>query len=43
MAQMNVTQFASELGLPPGLLIEQLQAAGAERFLDSLERLATQA
>ena len=33
MAQMNVTQFASELGLPPGLLIEQLQAAGVKRVL----------
>ena len=33
MAQMNVTQFASELGLPPGLLIEQLQAAGVKRAL----------
>ena len=33
MAQINVTQFASELGLPPGLLIEQLQAAGVKRVL----------
>ncbi|HET9664176.1 MAG TPA: translation initiation factor IF-2 [Burkholderiales bacterium] len=33
MAQINVTQFASELGLPPGLLIEQLQAAGVKRAL----------
>jgi translation initiation factor IF-2 len=33
MAQINVTQFASELGLPPGLLIEQLQAAGVNRVL----------
>ena len=33
MAQINVTQFASELGLPPGLLIEQLQAAGVKKVL----------
>jgi len=33
MAQINVTQFAGELGLPPGLLIEQLQAAGVKRAL----------
>ncbi|MBI4207431.1 MAG: translation initiation factor IF-2 [Betaproteobacteria bacterium] len=33
MAQINVTQFASELGLPPGLLIEQLQAAGVKKAL----------
>ena len=28
MAQINVTQFAKELGLPIELLIEQLQTAG---------------
>ncbi|HEX6007384.1 MAG TPA: translation initiation factor IF-2 N-terminal domain-containing protein, partial [Burkholderiales bacterium] len=33
MAQINVTQFASELGLPPALLIEQLQAAGVKKAL----------
>jgi len=33
MAQINVTQFAKELGLPPELLIEQLQAAGVARAL----------
>ncbi len=33
MAQINVTQFAKELGLPPALLIEQLQAAGVKRAL----------
>jgi translation initiation factor IF-2 len=33
MAQMNVTQFASELGLPPALLLEQLQAAGISKKL----------
>jgi translation initiation factor IF-2 len=33
MAQMNLTQFAKELGLPPTLLIEQLQAAGVTRAL----------
>src|SRR3954468_498948 len=33
MAQINVTQFAKELGLPPNLLIEQLQAAGVTRAL----------
>src|SRR5512142_370834 len=34
MAQINVTQFATELGLPPALLIEQLQAAGVNKALD---------
>jgi translation initiation factor IF-2 len=34
MAQINVTQFAKELGLNPGLLIEQLQAAGVKKALD---------
>src|SRR5688572_22090630 len=33
MAQINVTQFAKELGLPPALLIEQLKAAGVSRAL----------
>src|SRR4029079_18957354 len=33
MAQINLTQFAKELGLPPTLLIEQLQAAGGTRAL----------
>jgi translation initiation factor IF-2 len=33
MAQINLTQFAKELGLPPALLIEQLQAAGVTRAL----------
>jgi len=33
MAQINVTQFATELGLPPALLIEQLQAAGVKKAL----------
>src|SRR3954471_10424778 len=33
MAQINVTEFAKELGLPPTLLIEQLQAAGVARAL----------
>ena len=31
MAQISVIQFASELGLPPALLLEQLQAAGVKR------------
>jgi translation initiation factor IF-2 len=33
MAQINVTQFAQQLGLPTALLIEQLQAAGVKRIL----------
>jgi translation initiation factor IF-2 len=33
MAQINVTEFAKELGLPPALLIEQLQAAGVKKAL----------
>ena len=33
MAQINVTQFAKELGLPLALLIEQLQAAGVKKAL----------
>jgi len=33
MAQINVTQFAQQLGLPTALLIEQLQAAGVRRIL----------
>ena len=35
MAQINVIQFATELGLPPALLIEQLQAAGVSRALST--------
>lgn len=31
MAHMNVTQFASELGLPAALLLEQLRAAGVNK------------
>ena len=33
MAQINVTQFAQQLGLPPALLIEQLLAAGVHKAL----------
>ena len=33
MAQINVTQFAKELGLPIDLLIEQLQTAGVKKKL----------
>src|SRR5882724_10748630 len=33
MAQMNVSQFARELGLPSTLLLEQLQAAGVGKAL----------
>ncbi len=33
MAQMNVSQFAKELGLPSALLLEQLQAAGVGKAL----------
>ncbi|HWA11892.1 MAG TPA: translation initiation factor IF-2 [Burkholderiales bacterium] len=33
MAQMNVAQFATELGLPAALLLEQLQAAGVSKAL----------
>jgi translation initiation factor IF-2 len=33
MAQINVTQFAKELGLPIELLIEQLQTAGVKKNL----------
>jgi translation initiation factor IF-2 len=33
MAQSSVVQFATELGLPPALLVEQLQAAGVKRAL----------
>ena len=33
MAQISVVQFASELGLPPALLLEQLRAAGVKREL----------
>ena len=31
MAQINVTQFAKELGLPLDLLLEQLQTAGVKK------------
>jgi len=33
MAQSSVVQFASELGLPAALLVEQLQAAGVKKAL----------
>src|SRR5688572_25621063 len=33
MAQINVTQFAKELGLPLELLVEQLQTAGVKKKL----------
>ena len=33
MAQINVTQFAKELGLPIELLVEQLQTAGVNKKL----------
>ncbi|MBY0437318.1 MAG: translation initiation factor IF-2 associated domain-containing protein, partial [Burkholderiales bacterium] len=33
MAEMNVSQFAKELGVQPALLLEQLQAAGVSRPL----------
>ncbi len=33
MAQINVTEFATELGLPPKQLIEQLKAAGVKKSL----------
>ena len=31
MAQMNVTQFASELKMPAAVLLEQLQRAGVAK------------
>jgi hypothetical protein len=31
MGKMNVAQFATELGLPVELLLEQLQAAGTKQ------------
>jgi translation initiation factor IF-2 len=34
MADTSVAQFAKELGLPPGLLLEQLHAAGVRKALD---------
>jgi len=34
MAKMNVAQFAGELGLPVGLLLEQLQSAGVAKQQD---------
>ncbi len=33
MAQLNVTQFAKELGVPPEQLLEQLKAAGVKKAL----------
>ena len=33
MAIINVSQFATELGLPPAMLLEQLQAAGLTKKL----------
>ena len=38
MSQMNVEQFASELGVLPTVLLEQLQAAGVRKHMteDSL-------
>ncbi|MGH8761893.1 MAG: translation initiation factor IF-2 [Nitrosospira sp.] len=33
MSQMNVEQFATELGMPPAALLEQLQAAGVSKQL----------
>jgi translation initiation factor IF-2 len=35
MSKMNVAQFAGELGLPVELLLEQLQAAGVSKKLES--------
>lgn len=35
MAKLNVAQFATELGLPVALLLEQLQAAGVTKLQDS--------
>ncbi|TXT24622.1 MAG: translation initiation factor IF-2 [Gallionellaceae bacterium] len=35
MAKMNVAQFAGELGLPVGLLLEQLQASGVAKQAES--------
>ena len=39
MAQINVTQFAKELGLPLELLIEQLQTAGVKKNVSPLYHL----
>ena len=33
MPQLNVTQFATELGVPPAQLLEQLKAAGVKKAL----------
>ena len=33
MPQSNVAQFASELNLPPAILLEQLRAAGVSKFV----------
>jgi dihydropteroate synthase len=35
MGKLNVTQFATELGLPVPLLLEQLNAAGIAKEQDS--------
>ncbi len=35
MGKMNIAQFATELGLPVALLIEQLKAAGVDKEQDS--------
>ena len=42
MAQMNVSQFATELGLPISLLMEQLQAAGVNKKLVETTTLTEQ-
>ncbi|HSD59749.1 MAG TPA: translation initiation factor IF-2 [Burkholderiales bacterium] len=34
MAQMNVAQFAKQLGMPPALLLEQLNAAGVSKKVE---------
>ena len=41
MAQITIAQFAGELGLQPGLLVEQLQAAGVKKALGA-ETLLTE-
>ncbi len=35
MGKMNIAQFATELGLPVTLLLEQLKAAGVDKEQDS--------
>ena len=42
MAEMNVSQFAKELGVQPALLLEQLQAAGVSRPLAETAALTEQ-